>query len=129
MTRFLITLQSAVDLIFRAINHNVTGVYIPILNSCKIMDLAEVMIEHYNTDSKIEFGSIRRGEKLHEIMMTEEESRSFQEVDDQTILINENFTSINVVNSHLVGLDYSSKNWIQSKSKLKDFLSSSGVLE
>lgn len=72
MTRFLLSLEDAVDTICAAIESAKPGeTYIPIPPAANIMDLAKVLIGDRNI--KIETTGIRPGEKIHEIMISEEE--------------------------------------------------------
>lgn len=73
MTRFLLSLDDAVDVIFAAIRHAHRGeTYIPRVPSANVLDLAKVLIG----DAKIDINvvGIRPGEKIHEILISEEES-------------------------------------------------------
>lgn len=66
MTRFWMTLDDAVSLVFRAIDEMVGGeVFIPKMRAFKITDLAEAFGKTWE-----EVGN-RGGEKLHESMWTE----------------------------------------------------------
>ena len=72
MTRFLMSLDMAIDLIFAAIKSAKRGeTYIPKVPSAKITDVVDVMIG----DRKIEIQNtgIRPGEKTHEVLISEEE--------------------------------------------------------
>jgi UDP-N-acetylglucosamine 4,6-dehydratase/5-epimerase len=72
MTRFWITLDQGVDLVFKAIEESKGGeIYVSKIPSFKVTDLAKAMSP--SADLK-EIG-IREGEKLHEVMITEEDSR------------------------------------------------------
>jgi len=72
MTRFMMSLDNAVDTIFDAILEANRGeTYIPKIPSAKIMDVAEVMID--NREIEIKNTGIRPGEKLHEVLISEEE--------------------------------------------------------
>jgi len=72
MTRFLLSLDRAVDTVFAAIRSALPGeLYIPKVPSARIVDLAEVLIN--GQDIPITYTGIRPGEKLHEIMVSEEE--------------------------------------------------------
>ncbi|AKM82194.1 TPA: UDP-N-acetylglucosamine 4,6-dehydratase (inverting) [Candidatus Berkelbacteria bacterium] len=71
MTRFWITLDQGVDLVFRAIKEAKGGeTYISKIPSYKIVDLAKAM----NPTGKFKEVGIREGEKLHEVMITPEDS-------------------------------------------------------
>jgi len=72
MTRFFLSLDAAVDTIFAALQWALPGeIFIPRVPSAKIIDLAQVLIGE--SDIPIEVTGIRPGEKLHEIMVSEEE--------------------------------------------------------
>lgn len=83
MTRFWITLDEAVDLVFKAIDESKGGeTYISKIPSFKITDLAEAMLP----DGKLKEVGIREGEKLHEAMITEYDSFSTYEYDKHFII-------------------------------------------
>ncbi|RMG70507.1 MAG: NAD-dependent epimerase/dehydratase family protein [Chloroflexi bacterium] len=72
MTRFLLTLDQAVDTVFAAMLHARAGeTYIPKVPAARITDLAEVLIG--DRDISIQEIGIRPGEKIHELMVSEEE--------------------------------------------------------
>ncbi len=73
MTRFLLSLDRAVDTVFDAIKTAERGeTYIPKVPAARITDLAEVLIDGRNIP--IVYTGVRPGEKIHEIMISEEES-------------------------------------------------------
>ena len=73
MTRFLLSLDQAVDTIFAAVKVGYRGeTYIPNVPSAKMTDLANVMIG--DRPIKTEITGIRPGEKTHEILVSEEEA-------------------------------------------------------
>lgn len=83
MTRFWITLDEAVDLVFKALDVSNGGeTYISKIPSFNITDLAQAMLP---TGSTREIG-IREGEKLHEVMITEYDSFRTREYDDHYII-------------------------------------------
>ena len=72
MTRFWITLPQAVDLVLYALDHMTGGeIFIPKIPSMRVVDLAEAMAP----DLPRELIGIRPGEKLHEVLVTADESR------------------------------------------------------
>jgi len=81
MTRFLLPLDSAVDTIFAVLQGAKPGeIFIPKIPSARIEDIAKVLIE----DRKItmNYTGIRPGEKVHEILISEEEAwRSYERGD------------------------------------------------
>lgn len=72
MTRFLLSLNQAVDLIFQAFRGaNAGETYIPRIPSARMMDLAACLIGDRPIEVKVT--GIRPGEKVHEILVSEEE--------------------------------------------------------
>jgi UDP-N-acetylglucosamine 4,6-dehydratase len=72
MTRFWITLTDAVDLVLFALDNMRGGeIFVPQLPSMRVTDLAEAMAPGRD----VEIIGIRPGEKLHEQLLTAEESR------------------------------------------------------
>ncbi|MDP3034272.1 MAG: UDP-N-acetylglucosamine 4,6-dehydratase (inverting) [Methanobacteriaceae archaeon] len=83
MTRFWITLDDAVDMVIKAIEESKGGeLYVRKCPSFKVTDLAKAM----KKDCEFEDVGIRPGEKLHEVMVTEEDSRTTYEYDDHYII-------------------------------------------
>lgn len=83
MTRFWITLDEAVDLVIKAIDDATGGeLFIHKCPSFRVTDLARAMLP----DCGLKDVGIRPGEKLHEVMITEEDSRSAYEYDDYYII-------------------------------------------
>ena len=79
MTRFMITLEEGVQLVWHALKDMVGGeIYVKRIPSVKVTDLAEVVAPN---DKQVEVG-IRPGEKIHEQMIGEEDSLSTFEYDD-----------------------------------------------
>ena len=77
MTRFWITLDAAVDLVFYALDNMRGGeVFIPKIPSMRITDLADVVAPGVPA----EIVGIRPGEKLHELLLTDDEARHSIEV-------------------------------------------------
>lgn len=73
MTRFLLSLDKAVDIIFEALRFAKPGeTYIPQVPSAKVIDLANVLID--GRPISIDITGIRPGEKIHEILISEEEA-------------------------------------------------------
>ena len=77
MTRFSITLSESVDLIEWAYNHKEShgNIVVPKLKSLMVTDLAKELGKLYGyTDINLNYVGIRPGEKLHEEMISLEES-------------------------------------------------------
>ncbi len=72
MTRFLLSLDKAVDTVFAAIEQGERGeTFIPKVASARMTDVARVLMGR--EDLPMVFTGIRPGEKVHEIMVSEEE--------------------------------------------------------
>jgi UDP-glucose 4-epimerase len=72
MTRFLLSLNKAVDTVFAAISGGKRGeTYIPKVQAARITDVAKCLMGEKNLE--IIYTGIRPGEKIHEIMVSEEE--------------------------------------------------------
>ncbi len=83
MTRFWLTLEQGVRFVIRAIEQMCGGeVFVPKIPSTRIMDLAQVIAP----EAEIEFFGIRPGEKLHEVLISEDEARSTVELDDMFVV-------------------------------------------
>jgi len=73
MTRFLLSLNQAVDTVFEALKSADPGeTYIPRAASATVMNIAKALIDGRNIDIKV--AGIRPGEKMHEILVSEEEA-------------------------------------------------------
>ena len=73
MTRFLLSLDQAVDTVFAALKGAEPGeTYIPVAPSATVMNIAKALIGDRSVD--IEVIGIRPGEKMHEILVSEEEA-------------------------------------------------------
>lgn len=83
MTRFWITLDQGVDLVFKALEESMGGeTYISKIPSFNITDLAEAMLP----GATIKEIGIREGEKLHEVMVTKDDYRNTYEFDKHYII-------------------------------------------
>ncbi|MBN2057351.1 MAG: UDP-N-acetylglucosamine 4,6-dehydratase (inverting) [Candidatus Saganbacteria bacterium] len=79
MTRFWITLEQGVRFVIKGFERMHGGeLFVPKIPSMNIMDLAKAIAP----DCKTEMVGIRPGEKLHEVMISEDDSRNTKELDD-----------------------------------------------
>ena len=92
MTRFFMSIKDAVDLILNA-TQKADGreIFILKMNTMRIVDLAEAMIEELapkygHKDIQIEMMGIRPGEKIYELLMTEEEAQYAEDWGDMFVL-------------------------------------------
>ena len=85
MTRFLLSLDEAVDLIFAAVRKAKRGeTFIPRVPSARMVDVAAALIGERKI--KTEVTGIRPGEKLHEILISEEEAHRTVLQDSQYVI-------------------------------------------
>ena len=79
MTRFWITLEQAVDFVLDSLGRMGGGeVFVPKIPSMRVTDIAEALAP----DAEHRIIGIRPGEKLHEVLLTEDEARHSLETDD-----------------------------------------------
>jgi len=88
MTRFFLTLQEAIQLLFKATKESVGGeIFVMTMPTCRIADLAEVLMEAMGKRVNVVESGVRPGEKIHEILLTEYESQSTVVYDEQYLVI------------------------------------------
>ena len=128
MTRFMMTVDTANNIIMEAICFAEAGdIYIPDLPAINIMDLAEVMIGDSNIN--IEIIGVRPGEKIHEILISEEEiPRTIRRGDYYVICpVLPKIRKVKIEKLVLTK-ELSSADHFMSKSQLKDFVEAGGYL-
>ncbi|MDR9856681.1 polysaccharide biosynthesis protein [Paenibacillus sp. VCA1] len=89
MTRFFLTLRDAIKLLFKAAEESHGGeIFVMTMPACRIVDLAEVLIEASGKKNVgiVESG-VRPGEKIHEILMSDYESMSTVVYDEEYLVI------------------------------------------
>ncbi|KPB05738.1 polysaccharide biosynthesis protein [Bacillus sp. CHD6a] len=75
MTRYIMSLDEAVDLVLYAFKQAEAGdIMIQKSPSCYIGDLAQALKELFNVNNEIKIMGTRHGEKLYEVLMTKEEA-------------------------------------------------------
>jgi UDP-N-acetylglucosamine 4,6-dehydratase len=83
MTRFWITLSQGVNFVIRCAEQMHGGeVFVPKIPSMRITDLAEAVAP----GCRIELNGIRPGEKVHEVLVAEDEARNTLEFDDMYVI-------------------------------------------
>jgi len=88
MTRFWITIDQAVDFVLSSLAQMQAGeIFIPKLPSMRVLDLARAIYNELPPATR-EFPviGIRPGEKLHETLLTADESRTAYELDDRYVI-------------------------------------------
>jgi UDP-N-acetylglucosamine 4,6-dehydratase/5-epimerase len=83
MTRFWLTLEQGVKFVINCLEQMHGGeIFVPKIPSMRMMDLAETIAP----GCEIELIGIRPGEKLHEVLVSEDESRQTVATDDMYII-------------------------------------------
>ena len=83
MTRFWITLDQGVRFVIRCIEEMHGGeVFVPKIPSMNIMDLVKAVVP----ECDVKVIGIRPGEKLHEVLISEDEARHTVELDDMYVV-------------------------------------------
>ena len=83
MTRFWLTLEQGVRFVIHCIEQMHGGeVFVPKLPSMNVVELAKALAP----DSRIELVGIRPGEKLHEVLINEDEVRQTVETDEMYVV-------------------------------------------
>jgi UDP-N-acetylglucosamine 4,6-dehydratase len=86
MTRFLIDLEGGVDLVLRAIDHAEPGeIFIPKIPSTKMLDL----VKAFPGSPAARVVGIRPGEKLHEVLISEDEGRHTYDMGTHYVIVPE----------------------------------------
>ncbi|MBM7665253.1 UDP-glucose 4-epimerase [Solibacillus kalamii] len=75
MTRFIMSLDEAVELVLYAFENAETGdIMVQKSPSCYIGDLAQALKELFNAENEIQIIGTRHGEKMYEVLLTKEEA-------------------------------------------------------
>lgn len=118
MTRFVMTLEQSVDLVFHALEKAESGdIVIPKLISCNIIDLLEIFSEIYN--KPVIEGQLRPGEKMLESLINETQSMRLENGEDGYMYIKPPYKNI-MSNNEIK--DYNSKINPLTKDELKNYL-------
>jgi UDP-N-acetylglucosamine 4,6-dehydratase len=123
MTRFLLTLDGAVDLIEWSYNRSDSHgkIVIPMIKSLKITDIAKSLGKAYGHDNiKLSYVGIRPGEKLHEAMISETESFRTEWHENYYMIADE------IINAEC--WTYSSDTSLMKSEETDKFLKQSGVI-
>ncbi len=84
MTRFWLTLEQGVRFVIHCTEQMVGGeVFVPKIPSTRIVDLARVIAP----DAELNITGIRPGEKLHEVLINEDEARATVELEDAFVVL------------------------------------------
>ncbi len=122
MTRFLLTLDQATDLIDWAYNFDGSHgkIAIPKIKALKITDIARALLTHYQKVLPFKNVGIRRGEKLHEEMIGKEE---WMRTEEHEIFL------IGTEHIRDEQKSYNSFDSLMDSSEAYDYLKEAGVVE
>lgn len=83
MTRFMMTLDDAVDLVLYAFHHaNPGDIFVQKAPAATIDTLAKALIELYQSNSEIKYIGTRHGEKLYESLVSSEDMMNAEDMGD-----------------------------------------------
>jgi len=117
MTRFLMSLDDAVDLVLYAYRHGQQGdTFVQKAPASTIGDLARALLELFEVDNEVKIIGTRHGEKLHETLLTREEMVHAQDLggyyripaDNRDLNYNKYFVEGEA--EHSMAQDYNSSN-------------------
>jgi UDP-N-acetylglucosamine 4,6-dehydratase len=127
MTRFMISLDEAVNMVWTALETARGGeIFVKKIPSMKVVDVARAIAPQ----AKLVFTGIRPGEKLHEQMISAEDARNTIEFKDYFVILpqidflDDRFKSLSDQNKCLEGFSYSSDSntdWM-SKEQLQNWI-------
>ena len=121
MTRFLISLDKAVDTLLEALNYANRGeIYIPIISSATIGNIADVLIDGRDIE-KVVVGK-GAGEKMDEILIAEEEASQVVLRDGYYVVTPE------MQKEPAISGEYNSRDYLIDKVQLRELFSKLGLL-
>ena len=131
MTRFFMTIPQAVSLTLEAANR-VKGreIFILKMNALNIKDLADVLIEAFGNGKDIPIVNVgvRPGEKLYEVLFTEEELPYITEEEDMYVLKNSPYDESKVSNKSITHEYSSLKAELLTKEEIKQLLQRAKII-
>ena len=80
MTRFNITMNQALELVFRALKNGIGGeIFVPKLKAYRLDDFKNAVLELLKSETETKLIPVRSGEKYHESLISKEEIRNTYE--------------------------------------------------
>jgi UDP-N-acetylglucosamine 4,6-dehydratase/5-epimerase len=113
MTRFMLTLSQAIDLVFYSVKHAKGGeIFVKKAPATKMVDLARAYAELKTGEKKypLTYIGIRAGEKIHEVLVSEEEMRHVKEEKDHFVIKREAEIDKSFVKKNTNFVEYGSGN-------------------
>jgi UDP-N-acetylglucosamine 4,6-dehydratase/5-epimerase len=120
MSRFMLTLNEAIDLVFHALKNSKGGeIFVKKAPSIIINDLAKVYAELITgkKDYPIDYIGIRAGEKLHEVLVSNEEMRHTIEEENHFVVKKQKLFDLDIKKGENDFHEYSSNNVKKLSSK------------
>jgi len=139
MTRFIISSDEAVELVFKAMHYAKGGdIFIPKLPAFKVTTLIEILKDKHNAKNKIKTVGIRPGEKLHELMINSTEIPRTYDFKDLYIITSPLKSDEKITDREYVKKgkilqeknmeEYSSKDALVNKEEVKALFKKIGIL-
>jgi FlaA1/EpsC-like NDP-sugar epimerase len=133
MTRFFLTLEEAITLLFKAAIDSIGGeTFVMNMPACYIRDIADVLMEHYGQVAIKEIGS-KPGEKLDEMLISKHDAALSYYYDENyfVTLPVKRTAELEAKYSQLDKFDqteFSSKTFIMNKQEIKQMLIKGGFI-
>ena len=127
MTRFLLSLEQAVDTVFSALRGANRGeTYIPRIPAARVTDIASILIG--NRPIRTEITGIRPGEKVHEVLVSEEEAHRSLTRGNYFVIL-PILPELRIVGKEesVLGREYSSADNVMSKEQVGELLHHYGL--
>jgi len=133
MTRFNITMDQALDLIFRALENGKGGeLFVPKLKAYRLEDMKNAICELLDSQSEVEIIGARPGEKYHESLISKDETRNTYETNIDYIIYEKEIQDcnkkINAEKSNISEQYSSDKVELFTKDELKEILLAENLL-
>ncbi len=129
MTRFIITPEGAVNLVFNALHYAIGGeVFVPKLPSLKIVDLIDILKEKHNAKNKIKVIGLRPGENIHESMINSTEVPRTYEFKDMYVITACIEDNPNIGKIRLENAEYFDKKNILTEEKMENYSSKDALV-
>jgi len=136
MTRFNITINRGLDLIFRVLKNGKGGeVFVPKLKAYRVGDMKDALLELTNSRNETEIIPVRPGEKFHEVLINREELRNTFETKDDYIIFerqtqNHEYGNLQHIDKSKWKREYSSDSVeLLTKEELKDILLNEKIID
>jgi UDP-N-acetylglucosamine 4,6-dehydratase/5-epimerase len=134
MTRFFLTLEDAIQLLFQAVtNSNGGEIFVMNMPSFRIIDLADILMETYgDIHTQCTVTGIKEGEKIDEILISEHETRNAFVLNDDYYVIYPEISTQRVYNhGNMIKVGFktfSTQNKIEEREVLRQMLEKGGFL-